>query len=341
MEKHLAFIGLNIEKISSLEMRDRRPDQGVIDKLYRSAWEKYGVPPTMLAAEKLATVVSEGDTVIIVTGAGTLPYLPKGETDGPLGSAAVARVLRYGLNAVPVILCEAEYVENISATCVAAGLAVHDYEAARKVPFSCVVQIFPADDTAPQAAQEVMRTMQPKALIAIEKLGPNEAGETHTSTGRATGVNRSRVEHLFSLARDAEILTIGIGDNGNEIGFGTIADAVRKYKEWGDVCQCPCGKGLANATETDVIIVAGTSNWGAYGLEACLAAVLERPELIHDADTERRMLEECVRTGGVDGATTQQTLGVDGTPTYVQTAVVDLMRVVVTRGLLPGRKRAY
>lgn len=341
MEEHLAFIGLNIEKICSLEMRDRRPDQGIIDKLYRRAWEKYGVPPTMLAAERLVSEVSEGDTVIIATGAGTPPYLPKGETDGPLGGAAVARALRYGLDAVPVVICQPAHVENISATCAAAGLAVHDYETAKEVPFSCTVEAFPGDDTAPEVAEEIMRRMEPQALIAIEKLGPNEVGVAHTSTGGRASPNRARAEHLFDLAKGAGVLTIGIGDNGNEIGFGSIADAVREHKQWGDVCQCPCGQGIADATETDVIIVSGVSNWGGYGLEACLAAIIERPELIHDVDTERRMLEECVRTGGLDGATTQQTLSVDGTPAFVQTAVLDLMRVVVARGIRPERKRAY
>lgn len=341
MEKHLAFIGMNIDKLASVEMRDQRPDQGVVDKLYRSARQKLGAPLTMLAAEKLAAKVSAGDTVIIATGAGQVPEVPKGETDGPLGAAAVARALRYGLNAIPVILCEEDFVENIAATCVAAGVAVRDYEVTKVVPFSCAVQSFPGDDTAPQAAQNVMKQMEPKALIAIEKLGPNVVGITHNATGMLAGENRARVEHLFDLARQSGVLTVGIGDNGNEIGCGIIADAVRKHKQHGDVCQCPCGKGAACVTETDVLILAGTSNWGAYGLEACLAAILKRPELIHDAETERRMLEECVRTGGSDGGTAQQILSVDGTPAYVQTALLDLMRIVVVNGLKPGRKRPW
>jgi hypothetical protein len=341
VEKHLAFIGMNVDKLASLEMRGQRLDQGVIDKLHRAARQKLGAPLTMLAAEKLAAQVSASDTVIITTGAGRAPYLPKGETDGPLGAAAVARALRYGLDAIPVILCEEDFVENIAATCVAAGVAVRDYETAKVVPFSCTVQSFPCDDTVTQAAQNVMKQMKPKALIAIEKLGPNVVGIAHSAVGMQVTENRARVEHLFDLARESGVLTIGIGDNGNEIGFGIIADAVRKYKEYGDVCQCPCGKGLACATETDVLIVAGTSNWGAYGIEACLAAILGKPELIHEAETERRMLEECVRTGAVDASYAQQVPSVDGTPAYVQTALLDLMRFVVIKGLGPGRKKTW
>jgi hypothetical protein len=340
MESHLAFIGMNLDKLASLEMRDQRPDQGVIDNLYRSAREKLGAPLTMCAAEKLVAAISPGDTVILATGAGSPPYLPKGETDGPLGAAAVARLLRYGLQVVPVILCDEDFVQNIAATCRAAGLAVRDYQDAKKVPFSCAVQSFPGDDTAPQMARDVTEQMKPKALISIEKLGPGAGGVIHTSTGMPT-TSRAHVWHLFRLAKESGILTIGIGDNGNEIGFGLIVDAVRKYKQYGDVCQCPCGKGLACVVETDVLIVAGTSNWGAYGLEAAMAAILKRPELIHDTDTERRMLEECVRNGGIDGASVQATLSVDGTPAYVQMGMLDLMRSVVINGLKPGRKRPF
>jgi hypothetical protein len=143
------------------------------------------------------------------------------------------------------------------------------------------------------------------------------------------------------LAKEKDILTIGIGDNGNEIGFGLIEETVREYKQYGDVCQCPCGKGVACAITTDFLIVAGTSNWGSYGLEACLAAVLDKAELIHDTETEKKMLEECVRTGGVDASTGKQDITVDGTPATVQTAMIELMRGVVSKGLGPGRKKDW
>jgi hypothetical protein len=53
------------------------------------------------------------------------------------------------------------------------------------------------------------------------------------------------------------------------------------------------------------------------------------------------MLEECVRNGGIDGASVQATLSVDGTPAYVQMGMLDLMRSVVINGLKPGRKRPF
>ena len=90
-----------------------------------------------------------------------------------------------------------------------------------------------------------------------------------------------------------------------------------------------------------MVVVAGTSNWGGYGVAAALAAVLGRPELLHSADVDRRMLEECVRTGAADGATGRHTLSVDGTSAITQTSVLELMRAVITVGLMPPRQRPF
>ncbi|MHB9090871.1 MAG: glutamate cyclase domain-containing protein, partial [Chloroflexota bacterium] len=254
---------------------------------------------------------------------------------------ALAQALALGLGAVPILVTEAEYVDNVTATCLASGLGIRTPEAAARVPRTCAVLPFPADATAESVAAQYMERFRPKALVAIEKLGPNEKGVAHSSTGRPSGNTRSRAECLFDLAAQSGILTIGIGDNGNEIGCGTIREAVWEHKEWGKVCQCPCQGGLATRVATDVVLVAGTSNWGAYGIEAALAAVLGKPELIHSEEDERRMLEACVRTGGADGSTGSHILAVDGTPSSVQTGMNALMRTIVVNGLKPPRKRPF
>ena len=52
--------------------------------------------------------------------------------------------------------------------------------------------------------------------------------------------------------------------------------------------------GMASAVTTDIVMPVSISNWGAYALEAGLAILAGRAELLHDADTERRMLVDCV-----------------------------------------------
>jgi hypothetical protein len=92
---------------------------------------------------------------------------------------------------------------------------------------------------------------------------------------------------------------------------------------------------------TDVLVVAGTSNWGAYAIEACLAAVLGQPGLIHDGATEAFMLVENVRNGGIDGSTGRQVLQVDGTSAAVQGAFNELFRAMVTYGMAPVATRRF
>jgi len=341
MESYLEVIGQNVDQIISLELRDRRPDQGVIGKLYQAARQKFGAPLAMLAAQRLTERVGAGDIVFLVTGAGGHMFLPTGETDGPLGTAALARILRYGIGAIPVILTEEAFVENIRATCIAAGLGIRDLEEARQVPYTGTVRSFPGDESAAQVAQDLIGTLQPRAIISIEKLGPNEAGIAHNATGNPVWPYRARVEYLFDLAAQHDILTIGIGDNGNEIGFGAIREAVWEYKQWGKVCRCPCGKGIATRVGADVLVVAGISNWGAYGIEACLAAFRDDPDLIHSPDAERWMLLECVRTGAADGGTGRHEPGVDGTSGAIQPYVVELLRAVVAQGIAPPRQRGW
>lgn len=333
-------LGVLLDKVASFEIRDRRPSQGVIDRLYRAALTRYESALTMRAARMLTERVSTGDLVVIVTGAGVPDFLPVGETDGPPGAAAVARILRYGFGVVPVVLTQAEYVENVKAVLVAGGLGIRDVAVSRKVPFTAAVMSFPGDDSAADAAKRVFSELSPKAIIAIEALGPNAKGVAHTSEGRPAAPGRGRYEHLFDIAAAAGVLTIGIGDNGNEIGFGSILEDVHRLRQWGKVCQCPCGGGMATRVAVDALIVAGVSNWGAYALEAALATILEQPDLIHDGEVERFMLQESVRTGAADGRG-PHTMTEDGTPIEVTIALLQLLKTTVTIGIRAPRARPY
>ncbi len=199
MNETLMNIGENLDRLCAVTIRPQGPGQGVIRHLYTAARERFDLPLTMLAAGRLTGVLAPGKTFIITTGAGIADYLPMGETDGPPGAAALAAALATGVGAVPVFVTEAEYVENIAATALAAGLGIRDFEVARRVPGTCAVVPFPAA-TAAEVAEEYFERYQPLALIAVEKLGPNAAGVAHTATGLPAGPSRARVETLFDLA---------------------------------------------------------------------------------------------------------------------------------------------
>ena len=96
-----------------------------------------------------------------------------------------------------------------------------------------------------------------------------------------------------------------------------------------------------HARKTDVLIPANTSNWGAYAVEAALAALVGKPEIMHSAEIERRMIEACVDTHAADGSTGRHILQVDGMPADVSCAVVTMLGCIVRNGLVTGFKRAF
>jgi len=330
-----------IETLCTVEMREPGESYGVIRPLYEAGREAQGGFPTELAVKALTARVGKGDIVVIATGAYFPDYMPKGENDGPLGAASLAYALNLGLEAIPLILCEEPIIEPVEASCQAIGLGVRPLEVARKVPYAVVVDSFPVDESAEKEAQIIVDTLKPKALICVEKLGLNSKGIAHSATGGPAMEGRARVEVLVSAARDAGLLTIGIGDNGNEIGFGLISEAVREYKEYGRVCRCPCGAGLACVDVCDILITASVSNWGAYGLSAGLAVALQQPYLVHDYATELRMIDACVSAGAADGAYGMYTVSVDGVPGPLSGYLVEMLRFIVEKNLEERGERAF
>lgn len=137
------------------------------------------------------------------------------------------------------------------------------------------------------------------------------------------------------MAKHRGIFSIGIGDGGNEIGFGNIAAEARAIQPAGNMCLCPCGQGIITVVGTDVLIMAGTSNWGGYGLAAMLGYLLEKPELVQEPEMEYRMLQACVEAGGSDGAYAAPMMKVDGTSWQTQMALVTILREIVANGLTP------
>lgn len=287
----------------------------------------------MLAARRILDTLSPGKVVFIVTGAGDPDFLPAGETDGPPGVAALALAIHTATAALPILLTRAAFVANVAATALACGLGIRSPDALHRVPFSAAVLPVAAGDAAEQQALDYVEQFDPAMMISIEKLGPNPDGIACSSTGTPTSAERGRAECLFDLAAARGIPTLGIGDNGNEIGFGLIRDAVAQYK--------PNGARLGTRVATDVLVPANTSNWGAYAVEAALAVLLDRPALMHGPEIERRMIEACVDADGVDGSTGRHVLAVDGMPMEMSCAVVTLLGGIVRNGLVRGFKRGF
>lgn len=328
------IIGDNVDRLVTVEMRNQGIVRGNIAPLYSAARERQGRPLTMLAAKRLKETIHPGDRVIITTGAGSWPWLPFGETDGPPGAASLARALTLGLGARPIIVSEERNLPAVVASCSAAGLLVSDSQLLGVRHGTVVTAPFTVDPAiARTEAERLMDKWTPRAVIAVEKLGPNAKGEFHSLQGINCTSDTAKVHHLFEVAAERDIFSMGIGDGGNEIGCGLIYDDTRRIVPAGAVCQCPCQDGMATVVSASVLVIASTSNWGAYGIGGCLAFLLGDQSLLQDPLTERRVIEQCALAGAGDGMSGMPIPWVDGTSLEVQQAVVTMLRMIVENGL--------
>lgn len=293
------------------------------ERAYRAARRQLRVPLADAAARALLRRVCPGGRVILTTGLVT-PRISCGETDGPPGAVALARALILGLQAEILVLTEAPVAPVIQQT--AEALASSENDESSWLTRLHVAE-FPTDPTAAARARDrLWRRNRPAAVVGIEKLGPNARGVIHTMRGEDVTAVQSRTDLLFPEARRKGILTIGIGDRGNEIGLGGLV--VRPGR-----CSCSCGGGIACVVRADVPVVAFCSNWGAHAVAAALAARLGNFRLIHRPASEARMLRRMVQVGAVDGVTRRRLPTVDGGPLALQVACVSMLQALL--GALP------
>ncbi|HZX61081.1 MAG TPA: glutamate cyclase domain-containing protein [Candidatus Methylomirabilis sp.] len=285
---------------------------GETQRLYRAARRLQGSPLTALAASRLKATVRPGEAVLLVTGAGAPPQLPAGETDGPLGVAVLARALHVGLGARPVVASEERNLDPLQAVLGAIGV-------------ECTVLPLPCDGE--EAGYRLIEELRPAALISVEKLGPNPKGVIHDMRGRDVSAHHAPVRALFDGARDRRLLTVAVGDRGNEVGFGVLVGPHVRPQIRTERCRCPCRGRIGCDVRVDVLVVSAVSNWGAYGVVTCLQALTGR-RLLHTPHEEAAMIRAAIGAGARDGVTHAAGFTVDGIDLNVQQAVVTLLGAV-------------
>lgn len=330
------IIGETIDRLTTVEMRNRAMNHNIIRGIYDEARREGGGRPIVArAAEALSAAVQPGDRVLIVTGAGYAPEAPNGESDGPPGAAALAYTLFWGLQAVPVYVCEPCHAPPVSASSQAAGIMVRPYELARDRRMGAAIAESPLQQGAVQDwAAEVFDRYQPTAIVAIERLGPNEQGFLHYSTG-VRPKECVDLAPLFAEAARRKVLSIGIGDNGNEIGFGRIFDFMKTFHPYGQRCQYEGGVGVPTTVATDIFMPASISNWGAYGLSAMLAFLRRDLQALHSPAIAGDVIRACLNAGGWEMRYCTSRFIVDGTEGESSMSMVQLLRDMVRVNIAP------
>ena len=80
-----------------------------------------------------------------------------------------------------------------------------------------------------------------------------------------------RVEDIWYRAIDLEILTIAIGDGGNELGMGKVHEEI--------ITTIPEGDLIAATASCMYLLTCGVSNWGCWALQFALACLQD--DMIH------------------------------------------------------------
>ncbi len=216
-------------------------------------------------------VLAHPGNVAIITGFYILTA-GQPETDGPPGAIAIG-------DALQSLGCQVSYVTDRTTAPLLRGWLGNRAE---------VVE-FPIADIAAsrQAATELIDRMQPALLLSIERCGRTGNDIYLNMLSRDVTEHTARLDYLFELG----IPSVGIGDGGNEIGMGNLAEQIPLVERLPDDPA---------VTPVDRLVIASVSNWGGYGLVAALSRLVGR-NLLPAMAEDTRLIRQMVDAGAVDG----------------------------------------
>ena len=205
------------------------------------------------------------------------------ETDGPLGAAVIG-------DALNALGHDVVHVTDRFAAPLMTALRGD----------SCRVIEFPiaGDDESETFAKRLLDDVAPSALVSIERCGLTGDGRYRNMHGNDISTYNARLDHLFTNHPH----TVAIGDGGNEIGMGNLAEHVPDVPT---LVSDPCVTGVSR------LVIASVSNWGGYGLVTSMSRLREQ-DLLPSIEDEQDLLRSAVAAGCVDGMSGKVEHKVDG-----------------------------
>ncbi len=263
--------------------------------------------PANFCEQAAAYALAHPGPAVIVTGFYIL-MSDAPETDGPPGAFAIGNALR-ALGHPAIYAADAPMADMMASWLAEKG----DPSPVIDFPVS-------ADANANERfAAGVIAEHSPALLVSIERCAPDAGGVYRNMRGRDISPQTARIDRLFERG----LPSIGIGDGGNEIGMGNLADAVAAAARLPD---------HPAVTGCDRLIAASTSNWGGYGLVAALSAATGR-NLLPDVETDAACIRYLVDAGAVSGVSGEHDYLVDEFTLAENAAVLAELHDYVNRRL--------
>ena len=246
-------------------------------------------------------LVDASKSVIIAAGFVVLthqtPYKGAPETDGPPGACFVAKAL-VDLGLSVVMLGDA-------ASLGVARSILHRFDVLHLDKVQTVEWPIGIDDDATQSfASDVIASHSPALAISIEHPGTCSDGKLRDMKGNDITHVNAKIDALFHLM--PANATIGIGDGGNELGFGSLAKHIPSA-DTNRLISAPC------VTSCTHLVLGKTSNYACFGLLACLGVLMDKIDaFIPSAESNEIAVQCAVDNGAIDGVTKSADASVDG-----------------------------
>ena len=230
------------------------------------------------------------------------------ETDGPPGAIAIG-------NALEALGRQVTYVTDC-----------HTAPMLRQwLGAEADVVDFPIADavSSRQAAGRLLAELQPDLLISIERCGRTATDLYLNMLSRDITEYTARLDYLFELGSELGIPSVGIGDGGNEIGMGNLAEHIPPVERLPDAPAI---------TRVDRLVIASVSNWGGYGLVADLSRIVGQ-NLLPSVAEDARLITQMVDDGAVDGGSGLNRYYVDNFTLAENGELLGLLHNLVDEGI--------
>lgn len=245
-------------------------------------------------AKTAAEIILEWEkgTVFLATGFYVAGFA---ETDGPAGTVFLAKALKT-LGYKPVIITD-DYCKDF-------------FES------EMIDVVYMPFDAGEEWCKKCLESYKPVGLISIERCGLNVENEYANMRGVSISNKTAPVDILFQQALGS-IPTVGVGDGGNEIGMGNLADVISQQ-----LSLKPC------AVKVDNLVIATVSNWGAYAITAYLEKLSGQKVFMKFHEVEA-FIKKTVELGSVDGVLKQPLVSVDGFSMDVEKEIIEALEAAI------------